>query len=152
MNLKKASLILIGLFSVLLFFSCRQGTSPEKKEFIIPDKNISFYQHIEPMLEYTCGLESGCHSPTDTQSKLLYVELIDKVSLMNHRLSSTGERLVDLSIHQKNPELAPLYLIVKEGYPNSPEDRMPPYWLNRAPLTDNQIEGIKRWIAEGAKD
>ncbi len=143
---------MVVLISALFLTCAQQGTSPDDVEFIIPEKDISFYEHIEPMLEYRCGLETGCHSSVDTQSKLLFIELIDKTSLMNHRLSSNGERLVYLPVHQKNPEIAPLYLIVKEGYPQSPEDRMPPYTLNRLPLTENQIEGIRRWIAEGCKD
>ncbi len=151
--MKKAILLCILFASAPLFWSaCSKGTPPDETQFVIPDSNISFYKDIEPMLEYKCGFETGCHSSLDTENHLLYGELINKVALMNHRLSSTGERLVNLSIHQKDPQSAPLYLIVKEGYPRSPEDRMPPYLSNRAPLTDNQIEGIKNWIAEGAKD
>jgi hypothetical protein len=104
------------------------------------------------MFEAKCGFDGGCHSPTDTDSKLFYSVLITKTALMNYQLSSNGEKLVDLSIHRKNPHLAPLYLIVKEGYPNAPQDRMPPYELNYERLTDNQINGIKQWIKEGARD
>jgi hypothetical protein len=31
-------------------------------------------------------------------------------------------------------------------------DLMPPLSAGRSPLTDNQIKGIKQWIAEGAPD
>jgi len=147
-------LILISTISVFtLHNSCKdKGTHPEDVAFVLPDSNLSFYSHIEPMFEAKCGFDAGCHSPTDTENYLFYGELITKTALMNHQLSSNGEKLVDLNIHRTNPHLAPLYLIVKEGYPRSPQDRMPPYYLNRAPLTENQINGIRQWIKEGAKD
>ncbi len=130
-----------------------QGTPPQDAQFVIPDSNISFYNDIQPMLLAKCGSESGCHSNSavDRERKLQYLELIDKTALMNHRLSQTGDRLVNIAIHENNPQNAPLYLIVLEGYPNQ-RDQMPPYWLNRSPLHETQIEGIKNWIGEGAKD
>lgn len=130
-----------------------KGTPPQDAQFVIPDSNISFYNDIQPMLLAKCGSESGCHSNSavDVQRKLQYLELIDKTALMDHRLSQTGDKLVDIAIHKNNPQVAPLYLIVLEGFPNQ-RDQMPPYWLNRSPLHETQIEGIKRWIGEGAKD
>ena len=129
------------------------GTPPQDAQFVIPDSNISFYNDIQPMLLAKCGSESGCHSNSavDVQRKLQYLELIDKTALMDHRLSQTGDRLVNIAIHKDNPQNAPLYLIVLEGYPNE-RDQMPPYWMNRSPLHETQIEGIKKWIGEGAKD
>jgi hypothetical protein len=145
--------VVLFLISIQLISACSDsGVKPQDVQFVIPDSNISFYDDIEPMLELRCGLETGCHSPTDARQKLLYIELINKQSLLDHKLSSRGERLVDLSIHRQHPELAPLYLILKEGYPTVLDDQMPPPYLNRAPLTDNQIEGIRRWIGEGAPD
>ena len=133
-------------------YSCsEEGTNPENEKFVLPDSNISFYEDIEPMLQVRCGLESGCHSPTDIDNRLLYTVLVNKISLINHQIRN-GERLVDLSIHRTNPEIAPLYLILSEGYPEPFYDQMPPPVLNRNPLTDNQIKGIKQWIREGAKD
>ncbi len=149
-------LLVLSFFMIMIVVmlpACSDdGVKPQDVQFVIPDSNISFYDHIEPMLELRCGLETGCHSPTDAQHHLLYVELINKQALLDHQLSYRSERLVDLTIHRKHPELAPLYLILKEGYPVGPERQMPPPYLNRAPLTDNQIEGVRRWIGEGAPD
>ncbi len=149
--------IILTVAAVGLFMStpgcADKGTPPQDAQFVIPDSNISFYNDIQPMLLAKCGSESGCHSNSavDIERKLQYLELIDKTALMNHRLSQTGDKLVDIAIHERNPQLAPLYLIVLEGFPNE-WDQMPPYWLNRSPLHETQIEGIKRWIGEGAKD
>lgn len=139
----------IYFLSLLLFsFSCSdKGTNPDDVKFFIPESDISFVEHILPMFELRCGLDSGCHSPTDNNG-LIYFELTNNQPLQDHKLTS-GESLVDLTIHQDNPELAPLYLILLEGFDYV--DRMPPYISNQ-PLTDDQIDGVRRWIGEGAKD
>ena len=149
----------ISLFCILLvlsfflFNACsEQGTPPQDAQFIIPESNISFYEHIQPMLIYKCGTETGCHSALDIEQNMLYLELVDKNALIDHRLSKNGAKLIDLTIHLENPHLAPLYLVLLEGYPTQQVDQMPPPWLNRSPLEDAQIEGIKNWIAEGAPD
>ena len=77
--------------------------------------------------------------------------LVNKIALMNHQLRD-GKRLVFLDEDMQNPDNAPLYLVVLEGYPEPFYDKMPPPWDNKKPLTDNQINGIKQWIREGAKD
>ena len=139
-------LMLIPLISIL---QCsHSGTSPDDMQFIFPDSNISFIDHIQPMFEVKCGTASGCHSPGNTEIRFTYSELISRIGVINHRLRN-GEALVNVPIHQKNPESAPLYLILLEGYPN-PEDRMPPF--NREALNDNQINGIRQWIKEGAPE
>lgn len=146
-------IILLPLLFLWLHQGCSdKGSNAEDEKFVFPDTNISFTQHIEPLFQVRCGLESGCHSPTDISNPLPYNDLINRVGLITHRLSSTGDFLVDLSIHQNSPHLAPLYLILREGYPEKITDQMPPPLLNRRSLTDNQIEGIKQWIKEGAKD
>ena len=61
------------LFFLFLNTSCSdEGTNPNDKKFILPDSNLSFLEHIEPLFNARCGLESGCHSPTDIQNPLLY--------------------------------------------------------------------------------
>jgi len=139
-------LLLTAVFSIL---RCSDsGTSPDDMQFVFPDSNISFVDHIQPMFEVKCGTESGCHSPGNTNIRFTYSELISRIGVINHRLPS-GEVLVNLAIHQKHPDLAPLYLILLEGYPNQ-DNHMPP--LNRPALNDNQLNGIRQWIKEGAPE
>jgi len=145
---KLLTILCIGLCFFLLMQCSDTGTPPEELEFVFPDSNISFIEHVQPMFEAKCGIESGCHSPGNTEIRFTYAELVSRIGVINHRLPS-GEVLVDLALHQKNPELAPLYLILLEGYP-SPDDRMPP--LGRTPLNDNQLNGIRQWIKEGAPE
>jgi len=138
---------IMGLSIIFLTTRCsKNNVAPQDAQFVIPDSNISFIKDIEPLLEFRCGSDRGCHSPFDADRSLTYQELVNKVQLMHHRLSTTGEQLVNLNKYQKHPEQAPLYLLLKVGYPQS-QDIMPPN-----PLNENQVKGIKRWIAEGAKD
>ncbi len=131
----------------------KNGTDANDQKFIFPETGISFYENVEPLFEIKCGLESGCHSPSDQPSaknQLTYTILTNKALLLNFTLSSTGEKLIDLNVHRKNPEIAPLYLILLEGYPRQQEDLMPP--LPRESLNENQLNGILQWIKEGCPD
>jgi hypothetical protein len=144
-------LVLFLLIQVSINACSEGGTNPEDEKFILPDSNLSFYDDVEPLFQVRCGLESGCHSPSDIDNRLLYTVLVNKIALMNHQLRD-GKRLVFLDEDMQNPDNAPLYLVVLEGYPEPFYDKMPPPWDNKKPLTDNQINGIKQWIREGAKD
>lgn len=148
-------LILIALFFIIFFNqNCKEsGTRPEDIDFVLPDSNLSFINDIKPMFEAKCGFGSECHSPENTERKLSYITLTTRIDLLNYRLSTgTGEKLVNIDVHIQNPEAAPLYRILKEGYPVQVNDQMPPPLLNRSPLNDNQLSGVKQWIKEGAKD
>lgn len=143
---------LITLFFLVLAFCSKNSTNNDDK-FVFPDKNISFYKNVEPLFQVRCGLESGCHSPADqptSTNRLTYAILTTKALLLDFQLSSTGEKLIDLNIHKKHPEIAPLYLMLSQGYPRQREDLMPP--IPREPLNTNQINGIKEWIREGCPD
>ena len=145
---KITGIIILALLGLMAAACSDSGTPPDELDFVFPDKNISFIEHVQPMFEAKCGVESGCHSPGNTEIRFSYSELVSRIGVINHRLP-TGEVLVDLALHQQNPKLAPLYLILLEGYPTS-DDRMPP--LGRTPLNDNQLNGIKQWIKEGAPE
>ena len=142
-------LIFFGVVCGFIFlFSCSEGTNPNDKKFVLPEKDLSFYDDIEPLFNARCGLESGCHSPTDN-NHLLYPDLVNRDGLVYHPLSTTGEQLVNLDVDPINPQSSILYLILYEGYPTEYYDQMPPPSI-KEPLTTNQLNGIKQWIREGA--
>ena len=137
------------VLSVMLFslaFQCSdEGVSPDRREYIIPEENISYYDDLLPMLEGKCGFE--CHSGNP---QIVEIPFLRKEEFMDFQISVTGDVLVDTLIHQIDPVRAPLYKIVTEINPYIGIETMPPF--PRSPLTDNQIKGIKQWIAEGAPD
>ena len=151
-NFLKICLILT-VFSLLIVFCNKNSSSSENKEIVFPETGVSFLQHVQPLFDRKCGLESGCHSPSDqptSTNRLTYSILVTKSLLLDFTLSKTGEKLIDLNIHRKNPDIAPLYLILSVGYPNEQEDLMPP--IPREPLNQNQLNGILQWIREGCPD
>jgi hypothetical protein len=138
-----------GIFIVpFLLFSCSDdGVSPDQKEYILPAKNLSYYDDLLPMLEGKCGFE--CHS---NNVNIITIPFQNKDAFIDYRLSFTGEVLVDTVLHKIDPTRSPLYRVVAVFDYLGDNDIMPPLAAGRSPLTENQINGIKQWIAEGAPD
>jgi len=128
-----------------LYYCSDQGVSPDQREYIIPEENISYYDDLLPMLEGKCGFE--CHSGNP---EIVEIPFLRKEEFIDFQISVTGDVLVDTLLHQIDPTRAPLYIIVTKFNPYIGIETMPPF--PRSPLTDNQIKGIKQWIAEGAPD
>ena len=138
-------ILLTGVLSLFSYCS-DQGLSPDQKEYILPEKNVSYYDDLLPMLEGKCGFE--CHSGN---IDVVEIPFLRKEEFIDYPISTTGDVLVDTVLHKIDPTRAPLYRIVTEINAFGIE-MMPPLSEGRSPLTDNQINGIKQWIAEGAPD
>lgn len=144
---------MLNRFLVLLAFlmiaqGCKdEGINPIDQNYVIPESEISYYEHLQPMFNGKCGFGSSCHSVENLENGLFFA---DKSIFMDYRVSTTGEKLVDMTIHKESPWLSPLYLIITEGY--GPIDRMPPLAYGREWLNRNQTDGVKQWILEGAND
>ncbi len=136
-------------FMVLLTVTCDdQGTAPYLTDYDIPDKNVSYYKDLQPLFNGKCGFGSGCHSPENPDNLLFFTT---KEVFISHVIPGLNSPLVDPEVHRRTPTQAPLYLIITE--PNyAGFERQPPLSLNRPPLTDREIEGIRVWISEGARD
>jgi len=128
-NLNPFYPFLIFSITVIILFSCDDTlTSNDVDQIIIPDKNVSYAEHIDPVLRLKCAT-SGCHDEYRAGgfSFLLW--------------TFTREAVVE-----NLPNNSPLYLSV-----GGPLPTMPP--IGRGiPLTDNQVKGIKTWISEGAQN
>ena len=117
----------------LLLVSCKDQTSQNHTSNIVfPDSNVSFSKHVEPLFQQTCS-GAGCHGGSQPAANLnLEVNM--------------WHSLIDYS---------PAIIIVKKGN-NSPlvmylDGRLSPQMpLRSQPLTTNQINGVKKWIDEGA--
>ena len=129
-------LFIAGLFIVCAFMmtSCKDQTNQSNTSNIIfPDSNVSYTKQVEPLFQQTCA-QAGCHSG-DQPAANLDLQIDAWHSLINY--------------------LPPL-IIVKNGN-NSPlvkylDGRLLPQMpLRSQPLTTNQINGVKKWIDEGAR-
>ncbi|MDH4069036.1 MAG: hypothetical protein OEV30_01295, partial [Ignavibacteria bacterium] len=102
-------------------------------DVIFPVDNVSFSQHVQPLFNQGCAL-AGCHD--DGPHPATEVCL---TSYFNTVFRTAGV------VTPGRPELSTLVFSI-EGTVGR---RMP---LNGPPLTQNQINGIRTWIVEGAMD
>jgi hypothetical protein len=130
---KIATCSILLLFAVVGLWSCKdQITEPNQSNIVFPASNISYSKHIDPLFQQRCAV-AGCHSST-TASEELDLTMPSYNSLMNHqpRLVVSGASNNSLLIQRLDGRIQPV---------------MPPI---PPPLTSNQINGIKKWIDEGA--
>ncbi len=104
------------------------GDSPSN--IIFPISKVSYQVHVQPLFNQTCAL-SGCHGD-GSQTSIL--------RLTNYDNLMYGGALV---IVRNQPDQSTLVMRI-EGRIG---ERMP---LNRRALNQNQINGIRAWIGEGA--
>jgi WD40 repeat protein len=118
--------IAVSLFATL---SCATALAQEQP------KPVSFSKEIVPIFTASC---TGCHQPEKKKGGL---------DLSTHRASMVGAK-DGPAIIPGNPDNSPL---VKVLIPEAPGE--PPAMPEKGdPLTAQQVELIKRWIKEGAKD
>lgn len=129
----KYFLLILFLYSGLLFFitSCDDTLQPDEPDIDIPDKNVSYSQHIQPIFDYHCT-SSGCHNDSDRA---------DGLSLTTHA-NTTADPLI---VFKGQPENSRLAQVIQPGSANFMPP--PPY----PALKKDQIDGITTWIREGAK-
>jgi hypothetical protein len=104
------------------------GDSPSN--IVFPISGVSYSVHVQPLFNQTCAL-TGCHGDGN-QSSILRLTTYDNLMY--------GGALV---IVRNQPDQSTLVMRI-EGRIG---ERMP---LNRRALNQNQINGIRAWIGEGA--
>jgi Planctomycete cytochrome C len=122
---------IICFFTILVYSGCKdQITASDIDKTIIPDSNVSYSKYIQPVFNIKCT-SAGCHEDAARAGG---------ISLTT--CSNTKEDL--LVVFPGQPDNSSLVLST-EGQGNYP---MPP--AGYPPLTQNQIKGIRTWVAEGA--
>lgn len=114
------SLIIIGI-------SCTNQLD-SLNDIIFPEKNVSFTQHVQPFLRYSCGY-SGCHGLSSAGG----INLTDYFSIMK----------VPGLVIPGNPDQSYLIQII--------DNRIPHFtYFERSQINSNHIQGMKTWVREGA--
>jgi hypothetical protein len=127
--------ILTLVIVAFLFASCDDTITVQTVDnTVIPSSNVSFGKYIYPLFQAKCAF-SGCHSGSDPAGNL------DLTSWVN------ATAYPDI-ISPGSPETSRLVWAIDDT-PGIP--LMPPLNTGLA-LTENQRQGIKTWIKEGAKD
>lgn len=127
----------LGLLLILLGIAgCKDQNNPligdSPSDVVFPSSDVSYSAHVQRLFNQACAL-SGCHD--------------DGVALNRVKLTSYDHLLFDMVgvVVRGKPEESELVLRI-EGRIGQ---RMP---LNLNPLNQNQINGIRTWITEGAKN
>ena len=122
-------------FFIILNISCKDSSTSKTSSVVFPSSNISYGKQVQPLFNQVCAFP-GCHG-ADTFLERGY-------SLDSYQDLTPG------AAHQivipGNPDGSILIQSIEGSYG---PDRMP---LNLPALNDNQIQGLRKWIAEGARN
>ncbi|MBU2445837.1 MAG: hypothetical protein KJ666_09760 [Bacteroidetes bacterium] len=129
--MKKILLLLVLVYSILIYLSCKDEGS-KIDDIVIPSTDVSFAQHIQPVFNIKCAT-SGCHDDASKQGGLSLTTWLNTTSSFT-------------IVFPGNPDASKLVLAI-EGRTTNP---MPP--PGRWPLIKNQITSIRTWVKEGAKN
>ncbi len=125
-------IILVALAMILA--SCKDQNAGGQIGVVFPDSNVSYGKHVQPLFDQGCAF-SGCHGP-------------ETFAEHGYALDSYGNaRARSGIIVPFNPEGSILIQSVEGRAANV--RRMP---LGSDELTQNQINGLKKWISEGARN
>jgi hypothetical protein len=102
-------------------------------------KSVSFKEQIQPILTARC---TQCHGTDIARGKIV---MATYASFMNSRTVSGKEPLVVPG----NPYQSRLYILCET---NQPHFRMPPDTSSVTPLPAAELDLLRHWITEGAKD
>lgn len=130
-------LILLVIFLTSgLFTACDDTiTNQNIDAIIIPSSNVSYSQYIQPLFNIKCT-SSGCHDNASRAGGL--------------SLTTYSNVIADPSVvFPGQPENSILVWAI-EG--NAGAKPMPPITAPVTPMTQNQVQGIKTWIKEGAQN
>jgi len=121
---------IIPFILILFYFGCDDSTTEiERNE--IPDSNVSFSKHIQPIFNIKCV---NCHGVGITEAGL--------------DLTTWSGTVADPSIvFPGQPENSRLVWSIEGNPAVAP---MPPPGSSYIPLTQKQVQGVKTWIKEGA--
>jgi hypothetical protein len=127
----------IYMLAIALFFlaSCKDTVTNNGNNgntIVFPDSNVSFRKHVLPLFHQRCNT-NGCHN--------------QRYPDRDFDLATYGGFMIAprVIVYEGSPDNSPLILSVEGTNPTS--SRMP---LNKPPLTNNQIRGLRIWIFEGA--
>lgn len=132
--MKNIHIFLVAILLIFTLLYCDGNGVTDIDNVDIPTENVSYSQYIQPVFNYKCT-NSGCHESETAASNLD----------LTTWAGATADPLIVSPGFPNNSKL--VWAI--EG--NSGTSIMPPPFGTVPPLTDNQIQGIKTWIEEGAK-
>ncbi|MDP2208106.1 MAG: c-type cytochrome domain-containing protein [Bacteroidota bacterium] len=130
---KLVALLIIIISGIVIFPSCKDETTDDCN-IVFPDTaTVRYLIHVQPLFDCSCAFV-GCHGADTKETRGFSLDDYDNF------MTGAPKQV----IYRGNPDASPLILRV-EGKLGA---RMPP---DRPPLNQNQINGMRRWIANGAQ-
>jgi hypothetical protein len=129
---------------VLLILACTLGSSvylascggsllTDSSQIVFPDSNVSYRNHVQPLFDLTCTF-AGCHGNSNPAAGISFTSYFGFIN-------RTG--LVIIGKAEQS-------LLAQILDPRFPVSRLhPPSFQTR--ITQNQIDGVRTWIQEGAR-
>ena len=130
MQMRVSCTFLTAIAATFLTFSASAVEPP-----LTPPGEVSYYKQIRPILQAHC---QGCHQPAKAKGGYVMTEFKGLLA---------GGDDEGLAVVPGKPAKSPLLALItpdKDGEAEMPKDKNP--------LHSAEIELIKNWIAEGAKD
>lgn len=134
--MKSINFLFLTVFFALIYFGCKDNiTVADLDDRDLPEKNLSFAEHIHPILNVKCS-SSGCHNSQDRAGSLSF----------ENWATTTSDAGVVFPFEPQNSRIV-WSIEGQSGVQPMPPIGYPP--LSIRPGKD-QIEAIKQWIKEGA--
>jgi hypothetical protein len=146
-QLKKVSIFSL-IFSLLLIIALAcsdNSTNPESPDIVLPGSNVTYSKHVGPLFAAKCAIPGGCHDTIDKAGGVNFSNVSTYPEIMQHVVTTQVGDFQLVSPGSSDNSF--LYRILNEAVP--PISKMPkngPPWLN-----DNNLNGVKVWIDEGAE-
>ncbi len=115
---------------ILVFISCEDGDRYPYDIAFPEEGEVSFVRHVQPFLQIRCASQGACHQ--SNYMKAGY-DLTQWQTIMG------AYPMIDT----ENPEISLLYQVVNADNPHLSNLRL-------IPVRQDQIDGILRWIEQGA--
>lgn len=148
-NRKSLSYYFLMCSSIFIFVACSQTTtSDQETELTNPSDSSDFVQIYNSILSVSCGL-GGCHDgsfePNFTSINAAYYTMVWQPLKKNNKDETFQFRVVPFDAAK-----SVFYERVTNCCFVDKNDRMP--FADKKGLDDSQLNLIKKWINEGAKD
>ena len=124
----------VSAFSLVLFPLVAFAAS-EKED---PNAPVSYFKKIRPLFQAHC---QGCHQPAKAKGGYIMTEYAKMIEGGDDAAEAGKKAIIPGNADQSH--------LIAQITPKNGEAEMPP---KKAPLHDTEIQLIRRWITEGAKD
>ena len=130
----KAGIIFVfGIICTFMILDSCDDNITDIDDIVFPDSLVSYQDHVQPLMRVNCTL-SNCHGPSTglgAQPMYDYIYLTDQ---------STNIGLV-IPYYPESSRLVQIF-----------EYTLPHYSHYQWQINNNQLQGLKTWIEEGAKN